>query len=98
MLLEGVFVVVNVGNWAESEVECGGDTDLIVFIFGTLDGGDVLRLKGGIKVKIFDSLDAEKLVFFPEEEGDWIDFFDSATASTHGHIVADTLLNGKIYL
>jgi hypothetical protein len=44
LFLESVFVIINVGNWAESEVEFGGDIDLIVFIFGTLDGGDVLRL------------------------------------------------------
>jgi hypothetical protein len=57
-----------------------------------------LRFKAGVKIKVFDSFDADEFVLFPEKKWDWIGLFDSSTACAHGHVVAGTLFNVKIYL
>ncbi len=98
MLFESAFVVINVCDRAQSEIEFGRDTDLVVFVFGALNGGDVLRFEAGVKIKIFDSFDADEFVLFPEKKGDGIGFLDGPTACAHGHIVAGTLFNVEIYL
>jgi hypothetical protein len=98
LIFESGHVIVNVCDRTQSEIEFGRDLNLVVFVFGALNGTNVLRFKAGVKIKVFDSFDADEFVLFPEKKWDWIGLFDSSTACAHGHVVAGTLFNVKNYL